>query len=69
MHFNSRKHVEKIDECYHIMFGSEPKKIHMLPLEKGDHPELDASKYLCQDGIKNISLLLELSNGLCLWVG
>ena len=39
----------------------------MSPLEKGHHPELDAQKYLDQDGAQRISLLLGLYNGTHHW--
>ena len=52
LHFAPRKYIEKMEECYLSMFGSKPKQIYMSPLEKGDHPELDISKYLDQDGIQ-----------------
>ena len=50
--FAPRKYVEKMaDSCYN-MFGHKPKLIYMSPLEKGDHPELDTSEYLDEDGIQ-----------------
>ena len=37
---------------FETMFGHKPSnKIHS-PLEKGDHPELDTSEFLDQDGIQ-----------------
>ena len=48
MHFSPKEHIEKMEECYCSMFGSKPKLTFMSPLEKGDHPELDNSKYLDQ---------------------
>ena len=58
LHFSPRKCIEKMEECYLSMFGSKPKKIYMSPLEKGDHPELDVSKYLDQDRIQKHQLLV-----------
>ena len=52
LYFVPRKYVEKMEACCHSMFGSKPKKICILPLEKGHHPELDNSKYLDQDGMQ-----------------
>ena len=44
--FDPRKCIEKIASGYETMFGSKPSaKVH-LPLEKGDHPELDTSEFL-----------------------
>ena len=51
LHFAPRKYIEKMEECYCSMFGSKPKQTYMSPLEKGDHPELDAFNYLDQDGL------------------
>ena len=34
------------------MFGCKPKQICTSPLEKGDHPELDASRHLDQDSVE-----------------
>ena len=47
-----RENVKKIEECYHVMLGSDPKQIYMSPLERGDHHVLDASKHLDQDGMQ-----------------
>ena len=52
LHFTPRKHVEKMEKYYHIMFRLKPKEIYASPLEKGDNPELDTSKCLDQDGIQ-----------------
>ena len=40
LHFAHRKHIDKMDDCYFNVFGSNPKLSVMSPLEKGDHPEL-----------------------------
>jgi hypothetical protein len=52
LHFAPRKRIEKTEECYQSMFGSKLKQVYMSPLEKGDHPELDFSKYPDQDEIQ-----------------
>ena len=52
LHFTPRKCVENIEECYCSMLGSKQKQLYILPLEKGNHPELDASKFLDQDTIQ-----------------
>ena len=51
------KHIEKMEEWYCSMFGLKSKLTFMLPLEKGDRPELDASKYLDQDGIQKLGAI------------
>ena len=38
-------------ETYVRLFGSKPKEVYTSPLDKGDHPELDTSELLDEDGI------------------
>ena len=45
------QYIEKMMNSYEQMFKSEPKK-YKTPLDKGDHPELDTSELLDQEGIK-----------------
>ena len=46
------KYVQKMQIAYKQLFGTEPPKKNVLsPLMKGDHPELDTSKFLDEDGI------------------
>ena len=40
------------------MFGSKSKELCVLLLEKGDHPELDTSKYVDQDGTQKCQYLI-----------
>ena len=57
-HLAPRKSIENIEECYCSIFGSKPKLIFMLPLDKCVYAELDSSKHLNQVGIhKNQSLV------------
>ena len=58
LHFAPMKYVENMEEFYCRMFGSNPKQICMLPLEKGDYHEAYASKYLVQDGIQKYQSLI-----------
>ena len=46
-----RKYIEKMIGDFQRLFGSKPKE-YTSPLEKGDHPELDMSELLGEDGIK-----------------
>ena len=47
-----------MEECCFDVFGSKSKLTVMSLLEKGDHPELDTSQCLDQDGIqKNQSII------------
>uniref|UniRef100_A0A7S2YRE1 Reverse transcriptase Ty1/copia-type domain-containing protein n=1 Tax=Entomoneis paludosa TaxID=265537 RepID=A0A7S2YRE1_9STRA len=45
------KYIEKMVDSYEQMFGTKPKKM-KTPLEKGDHPEIDDSELLDEEGIK-----------------
>jgi hypothetical protein len=53
-----KKYIEKMIMGYETMFGEKPStKIHS-PLEKGDHPELDTSELLDQNGIQQYQSLI-----------
>ena len=41
-----KKYIEKLKETYVRLFNTEPSKGLKTPLEKNDHPELDASEIL-----------------------
>jgi hypothetical protein len=45
-------------EAYKSMFGVAPKQNVQSPLEKGDHPELDETPLLGEDGIKKYQSLI-----------
>ena len=46
LNFAPKKNVENMEEYYCSMFRSKPKLRLILPLEKGDHPELDTYEHL-----------------------
>ncbi|KAL7455007.1 hypothetical protein ACHAWC_006593 [Mediolabrus comicus] len=46
-----RKYIEKMIETYERLFGEKPRKA-TSPLVKGDHPELDTSELLDDDGTR-----------------
>jgi hypothetical protein len=46
------KYIDQMVDAYKTMFGVAPKQNIQLPLEKGDHPELDESPLLDEDGIQ-----------------
>jgi hypothetical protein len=46
-----RQYVDKLIETYVQNFGSKPSTSVTSPIEKGDHPELDMTEFLDQDGI------------------
>jgi hypothetical protein len=53
-----RKYIDKMMESYHQMFGSYPKTNVQSPLEKGDHPELDTSDLLDDEGTQKYQTLI-----------
>lgn len=44
--FAPQKHIEKMSEAYFSYFGPKPNTFCSLPLEQGDHPELDSAPLL-----------------------
>jgi hypothetical protein len=53
-----KKYIEKMMMGYELMFGEKPNtKVHSL-LEQGDHPELDTSELLDQNGVLHFQLLI-----------
>jgi hypothetical protein len=54
-----RKYIDKLIESYERMFGSKPKTNKITyPLVKGDHPEIDDSAFLLEEGIQQYQLLI-----------
>ena len=51
LYYAPLKYIEKIIDNYTRIFGQRPKQ-YLSPLVKGDHPELDSSELLDEDGIK-----------------
>ena len=49
--FSPKKYINKMIDGYMTLFKSKPKTNVSSPLEKGDHPELDYSEYLDEEGI------------------
>lgn len=52
------KYIEKMIEAYTSMFGCKPKQNVSSPLEKGDHPELDNTEFLDDEGIQRYQSLI-----------
>jgi hypothetical protein len=50
-------------DAYKSMFGVAPKQNIQSPLEKGDHPELDESPLLDEDGIWKYQTLIGTLQG------
>jgi Reverse transcriptase (RNA-dependent DNA polymerase) len=55
--FGPRKYIEKMMDQYKQMFGMKPKE-YTSPLEKSDHPEIDATDELDQAGIKTYQSMI-----------
>ena len=53
-----RKYIERMCLQYESLFGSKPKTNVTSPLEKNDHPELDTSPLLEEDGIRKYQSLI-----------
>ena len=53
-----KKYIERMIDTYFQIFGVKPRTVYTSPLEKGDHPELDASDELDLDGIRNYQSLI-----------
>ena len=56
--FSPKKFLDKMIDGYKTMFGSKPKANISSPLEKGDHPELDDSEFLDEEGISRYQSLI-----------
>ena len=53
-----RKYIERMATQHERLFGSEPKRNVTSPLERNDHPELDDSELLDEDGMKKYQSLI-----------
>ena len=53
-----KKYLKKILTWYERSFGETPQKNIHSPLEKGDHPELDTTEILDQDGISKYQSMI-----------
>lgn len=55
--FAPKRYIDKMIDTYERLFGCKPKP-YTSPLEKGDHPELDMSEELDEDGVKKYQSLV-----------
>ena len=46
-----RQYIEKMCSNFEQMFGHPPRQVVTSPIEKNDHPELDTSELLDEEGI------------------
>ncbi len=51
-------YIERLMDQYMQMFCSKPKTVVTSPIEKNDHPELDDSEFLDNDGIQEYQPLI-----------
>ena len=51
-------YINKLIDTHVRIFGTKPKQLVTSPLKKGDHPELDMSKELDKDGIRDYQSLI-----------
>jgi hypothetical protein len=52
------KYIDKMIASYEQMFGVKPKTNLTSPLEKGDHPELDATELMDAEGTQKYQSLV-----------
>jgi hypothetical protein len=52
------KYIEKMIATYEHLFGQSPRQTVTSPIEKGDHPELDESELLDDDGVTKYQSLI-----------
>jgi len=58
MVYSPQKYINKMEDSYKIMFGEKPPNKHKTPLDKNDHPEVDTSEFLNDDGIDKYMTLI-----------
>jgi Reverse transcriptase (RNA-dependent DNA polymerase) len=56
--FGPRKYITKLMNEFKDMYGCK-KKEYTLPLEKGDHPEIDTSEEFDEEGIKKYQMMVD----------
>ena len=61
-----KKYIDRMMLNFKQTFGTRPSTKYSSPLESGDHPELDDSELLDQEGIQNTNHWLVPCNGLFL---
>jgi hypothetical protein len=55
--YHPKKYITRMMEQYKHMFQDQP-KLYVSPLDKGDHPELDSTPELSENGIKQYQSLI-----------
>jgi uncharacterized protein YciI len=57
LYYHPKKYIAQMMEQYERIYGEQP-KMFVSPLEKGDHPELDSTSELDDQGIKQYQSLI-----------
>ena len=50
LYMNPGKYIDQMIEAYEQHFGIKPNMKHRSPLQEGDHPELDTTQFLDEEG-------------------
>ena len=50
LYISPRRYIERIEETYEKFFGEKPKRNVSSPLEDNDHPKLDTSEFMDDEG-------------------
>ena len=58
LRYIATKYIEKMVDSYKRMFGEKPPRKATSPLNAGDHPELDQSEFLDEEGIQRYHSLI-----------
>ena len=58
LRMNPKKYIDKMIQGYEQMFGNKPNTVHQSPLAENDHPELDTSEFLDDEGIQQYQSLI-----------
>ena len=57
LHFGPKKYIERMLNSYKTQFGELPKVYH-TPIERGDHPEMDTTEFLDDNGTRQYQSLI-----------
>lgn len=55
---NPSKYIDKMVQAYELLYNCKPSTKHQSPLESNDHPELDTSEFLEEEGIQQYQSLI-----------
>ena len=58
LYMDPSRYIDKMTDSYQRFFGEQPNQTVRSPLEKGDHPELDTSPFLDEDGVEMYQSLI-----------